>query len=119
MTGTGRSGPWRRTGHPGIEGGSPRMSVCRAPSRSDTIRRHNNVTPEEVATMTLGYEGNLYILAFDHRGSFQKKMLGIEGQPSAQDAERISDAKAVIFEGFLRGLDEGAPRDSAGMLVDE
>jgi myo-inositol catabolism protein IolC len=69
--------------------------------------------------MTLGYEGNLYILAFDHRGSFQKKMLGIEGTPSAEEAERISDAKAVIFEGFLRALDEGAPKDSAGMLVDE
>jgi myo-inositol catabolism protein IolC len=69
--------------------------------------------------MTLGYEGPLYILAFDHRGSFQKKMLGIEGTPSPEDAERISDAKAVIFEGFLRALDEGAPRDAAGMLVDE
>jgi myo-inositol catabolism protein IolC len=69
--------------------------------------------------MTLGYEGNLYILAFDHRGSFQKKMLGIEGTPSPEDTERISDAKAVIFDGFLRALDEGAPRDAAGMLVDE
>jgi hypothetical protein len=26
----------------------------------------------------LGYDGKLYILAFDHRGSFQKKMFGIE-----------------------------------------
>ena len=69
--------------------------------------------------MTLGYEGDLYILAFDHRGSFQKKMLGIEGSPSPEDTERISDAKAVIFEGFLRALEEGAPRDAAGMLVDE
>jgi myo-inositol catabolism protein IolC len=69
--------------------------------------------------MTLGYEGNLYILAFDHRGSFQKKMLGIEGKPTPEDTERISDAKAVIFEGFLKALDEGAPKDSAGMLVDE
>jgi myo-inositol catabolism protein IolC len=69
--------------------------------------------------MTLGYEGDLYILAFDHRGSFQKKMLGIEGSPSPEDAERISDAKAVILEGFLRALEEGAPRDAAGMLVDE
>ena len=69
--------------------------------------------------MTLGYEGDLYVLAFDHRGSFQKKMLGIQGTPSPEEAERISDAKAVIFEGFLRALDEGAPRDAAGMLVDE
>jgi myo-inositol catabolism protein IolC len=69
--------------------------------------------------MTLGYEGDLYILAFDHRGSFQTKMLGIEGSPSPEDTERISDAKAVIFEGFLRALEEGAPREAAGMLVDE
>jgi len=69
--------------------------------------------------MPLGYDGNLYILAFDHRGSFQKKMLGIAGTPTPEDAERISDAKAVIFEGFLRALDEGAPKDAAGMLVDE
>ncbi len=27
--------------------------------------------------MALGYDGKLYILAFDHRGSFQKKMFGI------------------------------------------
>ena len=29
--------------------------------------------------MALGYEGNLYILAFDHRGSFQKKFFGVTG----------------------------------------
>jgi myo-inositol catabolism protein IolC len=69
--------------------------------------------------MALGYDGKLYILAFDHRGSFQKKMLGISGAPSPEDSERISDAKAVIFEGFARALEEGVPRDAAGMLVDE
>jgi myo-inositol catabolism protein IolC len=69
--------------------------------------------------MTLGYDGDLFILAFDHRGSFQEKLLGIKGEPSAEEADRISDAKAVIFEGFLRALDEGAPRDAAGILVDE
>ena len=69
--------------------------------------------------MTLGYDGNLYILAFDHRGSFQKKMFGIAGEPTAQETEVISDAKRVIFEGFLAALDEGAPRDAAGLLVDE
>ena len=69
--------------------------------------------------MALGYEGELYILAFDHRGSFQKKMLGIAGSPTPEEADRISDAKSVIFEGFLRALEEGAPREAAGMLVDE
>jgi myo-inositol catabolism protein IolC len=69
--------------------------------------------------MALGYEGNLYILAFDHRGSFQKKLFGISGDPTPEETERISDAKAVIFEGFLRAVEEGAPKDAAGMLVDE
>ena len=69
--------------------------------------------------MELGYDGPLFILAFDHRGSFQKKFFGVTGQPTAEEAERISDAKHVIFEGFLRALDEGADRTSAGLLVDE
>lgn len=69
--------------------------------------------------MALGYEGSLYILAFDHRGSFQKKMFGIAGEPSTEETEKISDAKRVIFEGFQKAIDLGAPRDAAGVLVDE
>jgi myo-inositol catabolism protein IolC len=67
----------------------------------------------------LGYEGDLFILAFDHRGSFVKKFFGIERTPSPEDALRISDAKAVIFEGFLGALEGGVDRGSAGILVDE
>jgi myo-inositol catabolism protein IolC len=69
--------------------------------------------------MTLGYEGNLYILAFDHRGSFQKKMFGIAGTPTPEETEKISDSKGLIFEGFRSAVDAGAPKDSAGVLVDE
>ncbi|MFN2526591.1 MAG: 2-deoxy-5-keto-D-gluconate 6-phosphate aldolase domain-containing protein [Actinomycetota bacterium] len=69
--------------------------------------------------MAGGYTGKLYILAFDHRGSFQKKMLGISGTPTQEQAETISDAKRVIFEGFLEAIDGGAPRDAVGLLVDE
>jgi myo-inositol catabolism protein IolC len=69
--------------------------------------------------MTLGYEGHLYILAFDHRGSFQKKMFGIEGEPKPDETATIADAKRVIYEGFRKALDSGAPKDSAGILIDE
>ncbi len=69
--------------------------------------------------MDLGYDRPLYILAFDHRGSFQKKFFGVTGQPTAEEAARISDAKTVIFEGLLHALDEGVPREAAGALVDE
>ncbi len=69
--------------------------------------------------MTLGYDKSLYILAFDHRGSFQKKFFGITGAPNEEETARIADAKTVIYEGFLRALADGAPRDAAGILVDE
>jgi myo-inositol catabolism protein IolC len=69
--------------------------------------------------MTLGYDKALYVLAFDHRGSFQKKFFGVSGAPNAEETVRIADAKQVIFEGALKALGEGAPREAAGILVDE
>ena len=69
--------------------------------------------------MPLGYDRRLFILAFDHRGSFQKKMFGISGEPNAEEARTIADAKSLIFEGFQLALSDGAPHDAAGVLVDE
>jgi myo-inositol catabolism protein IolC len=69
--------------------------------------------------MALGYDGDLYILAFDHRGSFQKKMFGIAGEPTAEETEKIIAAKRVVFEGFRKAVEQGAPKDAAGILVDE
>lgn len=57
----------------------------------------------------LGYEGRLYILAFDHRGSFEK-MVG--------DASNVPGAKELIWEGFQRAIEEGVPKELAGVLVD-
>jgi myo-inositol catabolism protein IolC len=68
--------------------------------------------------MALGYDDKLYILAFDHRGSFIKRF-GIEGEPSPQDAERISDGKHLIFEGLEAALQRGADPAVTGALVDE
>jgi myo-inositol catabolism protein IolC len=70
-------------------------------------------------TLALGYDASLYILAFDHRGSFQKKMFGIAGDPTPEQTETISDAKRLVFEGWRRAVAEGAPREAAGVLVDE
>jgi myo-inositol catabolism protein IolC len=69
--------------------------------------------------MALGYDGKLYILAFDHRGSFQKKMFGIEGDPTPEETEHIADAKRLIFEGMLVAVGEGAEPGATGVLVDE
>ncbi len=69
--------------------------------------------------MALGYNGKLYILAFDHRGSFQKKMFGIEGEPTPEQTDKISDAKHLIFEGMLKAVSRGAEASATGVLVDE
>jgi myo-inositol catabolism protein IolC len=69
--------------------------------------------------MALGYDEDLYVLAFDHRGSFQKGLFGITGEPGPEDRARIAEAKAIIFEGFQEALGQGVPREAAGMLVDE
>ena len=69
--------------------------------------------------MTLGYDGKLYILAFDHRGSFQKKMFGIEGDPDPEQTKTIADAKHLIFEGLLKASELGAEPGVTGCLVDE
>ncbi len=69
--------------------------------------------------MQLGYDQKLYILAFDHRGSFQKKFFGIEGEPDAEQTAMIADAKHLIFEGMLQAVSEGAEASVTGVLVDE
>jgi myo-inositol catabolism protein IolC len=69
--------------------------------------------------MALGYDGKLYILAFDHRGSFQKKMFGIEGDPTPEETETITDAKKLIYEGMEKAVERGVDAAAAGVLVDE
>ncbi len=68
--------------------------------------------------MTLGHTDQLLILACDHRGSFQKKLLGIEGTPTADEEARIRDAKLLIFTGFRQALSEGGV-EGMGILIDE
>ncbi len=69
--------------------------------------------------MALGYDGKLYILAFDHRGSFQKKMFGIEGDPTEEETAKIADAKTLIFEGMEKSVERGVDAGATGVLVDE
>jgi len=70
--------------------------------------------------MALGYDGKLYILAFDHRGSFQKKMFGIEGEPDDAQTRQIADAKHLIYEGMVKATESSSvPPETMGVLVDE
>jgi len=69
--------------------------------------------------MKPGYDQKLYILAFDHRGSFQKKFFGIEGEPDPEQTAMIADAKHLIFEGLQQAVTAGADASITGVLVDE
>jgi len=68
---------------------------------------------------TIGYVNPLYILPFDHRDSFQKKMFGWHGDLTAAQTAEIAAAKQVIYDGFRAAVEGGVPKDKAGILVDE
>jgi len=68
---------------------------------------------------TVGYDKPLYILPFDHRGSFQKKLFGWPGRLTAEQTAEIAASKRVIFDGFQLALKQGVEGSKAGILVDE
>jgi myo-inositol catabolism protein IolC len=69
--------------------------------------------------MTLGYHKPLYILPFDHRGSFQTGMFGWKGTLSPEQTAQIAAAKQVIYDGFKAAVASGVAKERAGILVDE
>jgi 5-dehydro-2-deoxygluconokinase len=66
-----------------------------------------------------GFDQPLYLLPFDHRGSFQTKMFGWKGALSSEQTAQIAAAKRVIYDGFRTAVAAGVPKDKAGILVDE
>src|SRR3989475_7680392 len=67
----------------------------------------------------IGFNEPLYILPFDHRGSFQTKMFGWTGTLSPEQTAEIASTKQVIYDGFKAALQAGVPKQKAGILVDE
>jgi len=68
---------------------------------------------------TRGYTKELLVLPFDHRASFQEKMFGIKGTPTAEQTTLIASYKTMIYEGFEQAVATGLPREKMGVLVDE
>jgi 5-dehydro-2-deoxygluconokinase len=69
--------------------------------------------------MNVGYDRPLYVLPFDHRGSFQTKMFGWKGTLTPEQTAEIASTKEVIYEAFKAAVAGGVPKDKAGILVDE
>jgi myo-inositol catabolism protein IolC len=68
---------------------------------------------------TIGFDQPLYVLPFDHRGSFQTKMFGWPGTLNSAQTAEIAAAKQVIYDGFKAALETGVSQGKAGILVDE
>jgi 5-dehydro-2-deoxygluconokinase len=69
--------------------------------------------------MAIGFDKPLYVLPFDHRGSFQSKMFGWKGTLTPAQTAEIAAAKQIIYDGFKKALGAGVPKDKSGILVDE
>jgi 5-dehydro-2-deoxygluconokinase len=69
--------------------------------------------------MNVGFDQPLYVLPFDHRGSFQTKMFGYKDPLTPAQTAEIAAAKQVIYDGFKVALGAGVPQKKAGILVDE
>jgi hypothetical protein len=69
--------------------------------------------------MPRGYDRALYILPFDHRGSFQSGLFGWSSPLSDAQTAEIAGAKQIIYDGFRSALAAGVPDKKAGILVDE
>jgi myo-inositol catabolism protein IolC len=67
----------------------------------------------------IGFDRPLYVQPFDHRGSFETKLFGLEGPPTPEQTAEIALAKEVIYDGFRTALEAGVPKDKACVLVDE
>jgi hypothetical protein len=60
--------------------------------------------------MAPGYSKPLYLLAFDHRGSFEHDLFGAPHPVPDEVRARITDTKEVIYEGFVEAARRGVPR---------
>ena len=69
--------------------------------------------------MAIGFDKDLYILPFDHRGSFRTKMFGWKGTLTAEQTAQVAAAKQVIYDGYKAALKTGIPQAKTGILVDE
>ena len=69
--------------------------------------------------MAIGYDKPLYVLPFDHRGTFQKNMFGWTGALDAEQTAQITAMKWAIYDGLKTALADGVPQVTAGILVDE
>lgn len=70
----------------------------------------------------IGYDRELFVQPFDHRGSFKKKFFDIKGDwkidAGVDQYTPIVETKTLVYRGLLRAIDLGVPAEHVGVLVD-
>ena len=62
-----------------------------------------------VMRQDLGYQQDLFILPFDHRGSFEAGLAGIrDGRVTPEQLRELSAFKRIIYDGYLEAVAGGA-----------
>ncbi len=68
----------------------------------------------------LGYTQPLFIMACDHRASFAKGIFGVTSEDWPPElTEAIRGYKYLIYQGLLKAIEQGVPKDHAAILIDE
>ncbi|MCL6096841.1 MAG: DUF2090 domain-containing protein [Patescibacteria group bacterium] len=69
----------------------------------------------------LGYTKPLYILPFDHRATFAQKFFNKNSiaDLTSEEYQLITEYKQIIYEGFKKAVENGIPKESAAILIDE
>jgi hypothetical protein len=58
---------------------------------------------------SVGFDKPIYILPFDHRGSFQTKLFGWTGTLTSDQTAQIAASKQVIYDAFRVGSNNSTP----------
>ncbi len=69
----------------------------------------------------MGYTKPLYILPFDHRATFAKKMFNLPSEAELNEEQKhlIREFKMLIYKGFKDAVEKVIPQDYAAILCDE
>src|SRR5260221_10673024 len=69
--------------------------------------------------MIAGYTKPLYVLPFDHRGTYVSGLFGWNEPLNVEQMVAVAQTKQIIYAGFEQAISDHVPSDRIGILVDE
>src|SRR5260221_8352866 len=69
--------------------------------------------------MIAGYTKPLYVLPFDHCGTYVSGLFGWKEPLNVEQMVAVAQTKQIIYAGFEQAISDHVPSDRIGILVDE